>query len=352
MSPRTSPTKSKDFTLRISIESAFSLLFVAALGYAFWTIKGLLLVVLTAVVFASFIDGMTNWMRLKKIPRTPAVMSIYLLTIGAFGGIFYLFLPIFLDELSGLLALLPPDSTVMALLGAFAEGGILSNGDPGVVLSQIRELYQSVSGGFLQGTSTIFGGIINLVLILVISFYLAVQERGIEQFLRIVTPYHHEKYVIDVWRRTKKKIGLWFQGQLLLALVIGVLTYLGLLLIGIPYALLLSLLAGIFALVPFGAFIAIVPAMLISFSAGGWSMALLTAGLFVIIQQFENYLFQPLIIQRATGVPSIIVLLSLVFGVKLFGFLGLFLSIPAAVLILELLSDYEKIKLASTKMKK
>ena len=78
-------------------------------------------------------------------------------------------------------------------------------------------------------------------------------------------------------------------------------------------------------------------------------MALFVGCLFFIIQQFENYLLQPLIIQRATGVPSIVVLLSLVFGLKLFGFLGLFLSIPFAVVVLEILSDYEKIKLASSK---
>lgn len=347
---RTPFSKEKnEITLRLTTGNLVGFAMFVLMALAVWRVKGLLLVILTAVVFASFIDGMTEWLRLKNIPRAPAVMMIYLITIGIFGGILYMFLPVFLDELSGLLTLLPPDSTVMSLLGAFAEGGILNSGDPMIVLGQLRELYQSLSGNFLQGTSNVFGGIINIILILVISFYLAVQERGIEKFLRIVTPQQNEKYVIDVWRRTKRKIGLWFQGQLLLALVIGVLTYMGLLLIGVPYALLLSLLSGAFALVPFGAFIAIVPSALIAFSAGGWSMALLVGGLFLIIQQFENYLFQPLIIQRATGVPSIIVLISLVFGIKLFGFLGLFLSIPAAVLALELLQDYENIKLASRK---
>lgn len=348
-----SPRQDKNtLHIKTSIEGLLPLVLLVGIVYALWLVKSFVLVLLVAVVLASFIEGATEWLQVKKVPRTVSVLLIYTITIGVFGSIAYMFLPIFFEELSGVLALLPPDSPISTLLGAFSGGGSFAGGDTATVVGQLRELYQSSSSGFLQSTSSVFGGIINLLLILVISFYLSVQERGIEQFLRIVTPYHHEKYVIDVWRRTRKKIGLWFQGQLLLALIIGVLTYLGLLLIGVPYALLLSLLSGVFALIPFGNFIAGIPAAFIAYAAGGVPMALYVVGLFAIIQQFENYLFQPLIIHRATGVPSIVVILSLVFGVKLFGFSGLFLSIPAAVLILELLSDYEKIKLASGKQSK
>lgn len=338
--------KEKPVKILLSVDSIWPIILLLALVLIAWNVRGILLVVMTSVVFASFIDGITDWLKLKKIPRTPAVMVIYLLTLGLFGGVIYLFVPIFVNEVSSLLALLPKDSNLSELLSVFTNGSVLA--DPVGTINQIRAIYQeSSSGGFFKSTSGFLGSLVNLILILVISFYLAVQEKGIESFLKLVTPHSYEKYAIDVWRRTKRKIGLWFQGQLLLALLIGVLTYLGLLLIGVPYALVLSLFAGVFALVPFGAFVAVVPAVLVAFSAEGLSVMLFsTIGLFVIIQQFENYLFQPLIIQKATGVPSIIVILSLVFGVKLFGFLGLFLSIPAAVLILELLSDYEKIKLA------
>ena len=348
------PKQKDEVTLRISFSSALTVLAVVALGLALWRVQELILVVFTAVVFASFIDGFTDWLKLKSIPRTPAVVMIFLITLGVFGGVIYMFLPVFFNELSGLLALLPSDSVITTLLSAFSDGGLLQgNGDPTAFFEEIQILYETTSvGSFVQNTTTFLGSIVNLVLTLVIAFYLAVQDRGIEQFLRIVTPQSYEKYAIDVWRRTKRKIGLWFQGQLLLALVIGILTYLGLLLIGVPYALLLSLISGVFALIPFGAFIAIVPALLIAFSAEGWSMALLVGGLFIIIQQFENYLFQPLIIHRATGVPTIVVLLSLVFGVKLFGFLGLFLGIPAAVLILELLSDQQKIRLVKAQSRR
>jgi predicted PurR-regulated permease PerM len=275
---------------------------------------------------------------------------VYLSTIFIFGGILYLFLPVFVNELSNVLALLPPDSTLAGLLGEFSDGGIFASGDPVAILTELRTIVGGLSSQFVQGTTAVFGGLMSVGLVLVLSFYFAMQERSIEHFLRLITPRNHEKYVIDVWRRTEHKIGLWFQGQLLLALVVGVVTYLGLLLVGVPYALLLSLLSGVLALIPFGNTASLIPALLVAFAAGGWPMTLLTAGLYIIIQQFENYLFQPLIIQRATGVPSLVVILALIFGVELFGFAGLFLGIPMAVLIIEVLSDREEIELVAPKM--
>ena len=311
-----------------------------------WFAKGLILVVLTSVVIASFIEGMTGRWRRLGLKRSLAVVIVYLLTVGVFGLIFYLLLPVLVTEISNVIALLPEDSSIMNVLSGFSDGGVFASGDPVAIINEMRSLFSGLSNNVVQGTTAVFGGLLNTALVLILSFYLAVQERSIEHFLKLVTPRNHEKYVIDVWRRTQYKIGLWFQGQLLLALVIGVVTYLGLVLIGIPYALLLSLVSGLLALIPFGNTISLIPALLIAYAAGGWQMTLLTAGLYVIIQQFENYLLQPLIIQRATGVPSLVIILSLIFGVHLFGFMGLFLGIPAAVLIMEILTDREEIEFA------
>lgn len=345
-----SPQK-KEIIFRIAPETWTALVVAALIALAAWQAKGLILVVLTSIVIAAFIEGMTGWFRRKGLGRGLSVVIVYLATLTVFGGVTYLFLPIFANEFSSVLALLPADSTLSSLITQFSGGGVFASGDPVAIFAEVRNLFGGLSSQFVQGTTAVFGGLVNTLLVLVLSFYFAMQERSIEQFLRLITPRNHEKYVIDVWRRTEHKIGLWFQGQLLLALVIGVVTYLGLLLVGVPYALLLSLISGVLALIPFGNTVSLIPALLVSFAAGGWTMALLTAGLYVIIQQFENYLFQPLIIQRATGVPSLVVLLSLIFGVKLFGFAGLFLGIPMAVLIIEILQDREEIELVAPKIK-
>lgn len=93
------------------------------------------------------------------------------------------------------------------------------SGSAGELISSVKSIASSFSEGFTAIVGGTFGGLVNLILVLVMSFYLSIQERGIVTFLRIVTPVKHEKYVIDLWARTQRKIGLWFQGQLLLALL-------------------------------------------------------------------------------------------------------------------------------------
>ena len=101
------------------------------------------------------------------------------------------------------------------------------------------------------------------------SFYLSIQERGIDSFLRILTPAKNEKYVIDLWTRTQRKIGLWFKGQLMLGVIMGTVTFIVLALLGVKYAFLIGLITGIAELVPFGVIFAAVPAILLSVIDGG-----------------------------------------------------------------------------------
>jgi predicted PurR-regulated permease PerM len=333
---------------RISIEprSILIALLILAGAYALWHVRSVVLVVLASVVIATFVYGGVNAFARLKIPRPLAVILIYILGIGIFAGAIYLFVPIFLDELIGLIDLLPADSGVSTIFGSFGDGQLKDlltqfvDTNPIEAVNQIRD--QFATTGLVKSFGAVFGGLINFLLVIVISFYLAMRERGVEQFLRIVTPVHHEAYVLDVWQRSRMKIASWFRGQLLLALIHGILTYIGLLIIGVPYAFMLSLLTLILALIPFGIFLATVPAGIFAFLAGGMPMVLIVIGLYFVLEQLETYVLQPVIIKRVTGVPSVIVLIALVVGAKIAGLLGILLSIPVAVLMLELVSDAEK----------
>ena len=171
------------------------------------------------------------------------------------------------------------------------------------------------------------------------------QADGVGKFLRIIAPIEYEEYSIDLWKRSKDKIGLWMQGQILLAFLVAVLAFLGLTLIGVKQALVLSFLAGLFEIIPlFGAFLAAAPAVLVASLDGGLSTGLLVAGLFLIIQQFESHLVYPVVVKKVVGVPPIISILALVIGAKLAGFLGVIISVPLAAVMMEFLNDYEKRK--------
>ena len=202
------------------------------------------------------------------------------------------------------------------------------------MLGKVQNVASSISSGFTSIVSTTFGGVVNAVLVIVMSFYLSIQEKGIDQFLKIITPKKHEAYVLDLWTRTQKKIGLWFQGQMLLGLIMGVIVFIGLAIMGVENALLIAIISGIFELIPFGLTFAAVPAILFAILNGGFVLGLKVLIFFIVIQQLENYLFQPMIVKRVVGIPPLVVLLSLLIGIALAGFWGAILALPVAVLAL------------------
>ena len=209
------------------------------------------------------------------------------------------------------------------------------------------------SGNTVKFLFALFGGVFSFILIIVLSFYLAVQRDGIANFLRLVTPLRYEPYILDLWRRSQVKIGLWMQGQLLLIVLISVLVYLGLTILGVPYALLLAFGAGLLELIPlFGPILAAVPAVVLAFINGisfmdpGVGSAVAIVLFYILIQQFENHLIYPLVVSKVVGVPPILVIIALVVGWRLAGFLGIILAVPMSAILVELVRDFERGKKA------
>ncbi len=281
-------------------------------------------------------------------------MTIYLL-IGLFlVGTVYFLVPPLLNESVGLLERLPSELRDFNLMGFTKESGLLAV-DSGVqfvknipisdAFSNTKEIISNISGNFFKTTGVVFGGLFSFVLITVLSFYFALQETGIDDFLRIISPVKHQDYVVDLWKRSQAKIGLWMQGQLLLGVIVGVLVYLGLTILGVPYAFLLAILAAAFELIPlFGPIIAAVPAVVLGFVDGGLSLGIFVIGLFVIIQQFENHLIYPLVVRKVVGISPILVIIALIVGAKLAGFLGIIISVPVSAALKELVDDIQRKK--------
>jgi predicted PurR-regulated permease PerM len=112
--------------------------------------------------------------------------------------------------------------------------------------------------------------------------------------------------------------------------------------LGVPHALVLAVITALFEIVPvFGPILSAIPAIAVAFAAGGLSLGLITIALYVIAQQFENHLIYPLVVTRVVGVPPILVIIALIVGAQLAGFLGIILSVPAVATLQELVRDYE-----------
>ncbi|MCI0566269.1 AI-2E family transporter [bacterium] len=339
-----------NLTIHITPGSFIKGALVLILFYFLYVVRDLVLVILTSVVIASAIEPITNWFGRYKVPRIPAVLLIYIAFSIFFGGLLFLFLPPLLSDTLAAVNEIPEYLEGVSLLNPFGDGARGGGGlDVGDTLAEIRSGIKGLPTDIVEFISFIFGGLLSFILIIIISFYLAVQERGIEDFLKLVTPDTHQDYVVDLWARSQKKIGLWLQGQLLLGLLIGILVYLGLTILGIKYAFSLALLAGIFEIIPiFGPILSAIPAVLFGFSES-ISLGLMIIGLYVIIQQFENHLIYPLVVRKVVGVSPLLVIISLLVGAELAGFLGIILSVPIAAALVEFTDDLarKKIKVSS-----
>jgi predicted PurR-regulated permease PerM len=340
----------------ISAGTIFKAIVIALICAVLFVLRDLVLVLLTSIVVASAVEPGTQWFVRRRIPRLFSVILIYfLIAVALVGVVFFLLLPL-LSESADFLQNSPMYFNSTSISHSLASSDFLSsqpffanlaNGlNLDKVLVQISAITTSISSNAFGTITTVFGGILSFLLMGIISFYLAVEEDGVGKFLKAIAPIKHEKYIVALWKRSQRKIGLWMQGQLVLAVIIGMLVYLGLLIINIPNALLLAFLAAAFEIIPlFGPILASIPAILIAFvSGGGFSTALVVAGLYIIVHQFENQLIYPLVVKKVVGVSPIVSIVALVAGWELAGFIGLVLAVPISSVITEFFDDLEKDK--------
>lgn len=337
-----------NITTGTMVRAIFLALFVALIYH----IRDVVLITLLSIVIASGVEPAAAWFQKRRVPRVLAVIIVYLTAFLTLGFMFYLIIPPVFSELSDLSANIPayleepfqtqliheflpelPESISQILLG-FADSA--------------RGFIEKITGGFFHATSVLFGGALSFVFTIVLSFYLSVQEKGIENFLRIIIPLKYEEYAIDLWNRSRNKIGDWMKGQVLLGLLIGIMVFLGLTILQIKYAISFAFLAAVFEIIPvFGPVLASIPPIGMALLQSP-SLALLVAALFFVVQQFENHLIYPLVVRKVVGISPTIVILVLFIGGKLAGFLGIILSVPLATVLVEFLNDWEKKKRMKT----
>lgn len=340
----------KTFVVSITTGTVVKILVVLGIIAALFYFRELVLVLLMAILIASAIQPIVGRLQKWHIPRALAVVLIYLVMAGLIFLFFYLVLPSFLQDLSDFFNMLPKYIKALNVkskgLGSdftswqTAIQGLSGSQSIGQTLENITTTLTTNSGSALGALTTIFGGALSFVLIVVLSFYFAVSQGGVEEFLRLVTPLKHEKYVINLWHRAERKITRWFQGQLVLAVIVGILVYIGLLILGVKNAFVLAIISAVFEIVPIiGPFIGAAPGVLVASLQGGLTFGVIVSLMYVVVQQIESNVIYPLVVKKVLDVPPIVVMVALVIGGQIGGILGIVLSVPAAAIVMEYLGD-------------
>lgn len=307
---------------------------------------------LVAVVLASAAELPVRRMMLWGLSRAMSVGVVFVSLIVALLLMGAIFIPPIAEDIAGFVKNLPQLLDSVRLFGrdfGFSDLSLaVQNLSQNVSGQQIVTVLKNTlfgTSGFFATTSIVIGGLVTIVLTFVLAFYLALEENGVHKVLRLVSPKKYESYVEDLWNRSQKKIGFWMQGQLLLSLIVSALVLVSMLILGMPYAALLAILAFIGELIPMvGITLAMIPGLLIAWTHGGTTLLLIALAVYIIISQLENNYLYPKIMNKLVGVPSVIVIIALVVGAKLAGVWGVILSVPLAAILMELASDLDKKK--------
>ncbi len=334
--------------LDISTSSVFRAILVVLAFVLLYLLSDVVVILLFSIVIASAVSPFVVWFQKFGIPRIFSVLALYLLVLGAVVALSSLVLPSLLSELSNMSSYIPKLTTQLTTSLDTVQQGAPKYFD---FVSEIQNIVEVLSGYLQQFSQSAFnlaigafGGLFSFIAIIVISFYLSVTKNGIQNFLAAIVPERYEEYFVDLWRRVEVKVGLWLQGQMLLALIVGLLVFVGLTLLKVKFALVFAILAMLLEIVPIaGPVLAAIPAILMAYiqspTLGLWVLIM-----WVVIQQVENHLLVPLVLGKTTGMHPVVVILAILIGWQLAGIVGALLGVPVATIIVELLDDMARLK--------
>jgi predicted PurR-regulated permease PerM len=316
-------------------------------------ISDIIILFLVSLLFAAAIDPTVDKLEQYKIPRGISVGGIMILLITVLSLFIYSMIPLLSSQLSDLgskIGLLVENLTngtlrvpnfIQPLVSEIAlelEGTNFT----AALQSQILNYSQELSGlaeNFLKTVISISNGLANFLIVLVLTYFMSVDEQEIDKFILRISPNKYGHYITVKINNIKQKVGEWLRGQIILMFVVGISTYLGLFLLGTDYAFTLSLIAGVTELVPvIGPWLGLIAAIPIAINQGG-SMLLWVVILYFVIQRLENNLFVPIIMKKATGLNPIVVILAMLVGNKFLGIVGIIISIPLAAILSIFLED-------------
>jgi predicted PurR-regulated permease PerM len=297
-----------------------------------WLIKDLIFSLFIAFIIAGALKPSVSFLERFKIPRAIASFIIYFLFISIIYGIFALIIPPLLSEMIFLFKNLPEIiKSILPKSNLIINFDFLTQNVPGIA-NQTLNFVRSIFSNIIFVTSTLFFG-----------FYFLL-EKNIERTL--LGNFFEEieiKRVELISQRAQKRMSSWFWGEVILMIVVGTLTYVGLNIIGMKYTLALSVLAGLLEVIPsLGPITSSIPAILIGLSYSP-VIGLYCVVLYIVVQQLENNLIVPIIMKKVTGLHPIITLIAMVIGGKLAGVMGVLLAVPTTMFIETILIESQKI---------
>ncbi len=306
-------------------------------------IKDIILLLFVSVVLAAAFAPWTDWLEKRRIPRPLGILTLYLIVLVVILITIALLIPP-LTKQSGQLAQNFPyywqsvSQSFYHLQSYSQQFGLAENVQN--FFSGLEQNLDQAASGLINSLISFFGGIAVVILTLVLTFYLVVEQNAVKKIIKSFTPEERQELILQIYRRIQQRLGWWLRGQVILAFIIGFLAYIGLLILRVDYPAILALVAGVTEIIPYlGPIVGAIPAVFIAFFQSPVK-ALLVIILYYIIQWTENNVIVPKVMQKATGLNPIVVIVAIMIGAKVAGIFGVLLAVPVATALNIVVEEY------------
>lgn len=334
----------KDRQLSFAFKLALAFLVLAGLVLVLARISWVIYLVVIALLIVYSISPAVDFLtRFKKVPHLLAVVIVYIGFLLLLALLLYLVIPLIITQLRELVRLLPQYSPyfqpyIMELGDIFARPEVVE-----FILNFLQQLpsnLQQVLNQATKVTMTIVGYLAELVIVLFLVFYLLRDLEKIKKTLAEYIPRPWRQETLRILGTIDAKVGAYLRGHLIRCTLVGIVCWLGLSIIGMPFALMLGALVGVSNLLPYiGPYLAAVPAVIIALTRS-WTLAVVVVIFYIIIEIIDSFVLTPLLLGRAVDLHPFAVIVAILVGGRLFGFLGIILAIPIAATLKVLLNYY------------
>jgi predicted PurR-regulated permease PerM len=344
------PSQAYDWTFRRVVWATLVLISVAFCFWLLYRFNQVVFILFIAIILGTVIRPAVAWLYQRGLPRIAGIIFVYIILLTLLTSFVLLLFPLIIEQSATITAVLPgyyqslhewmfryPNQLIVRL-SEFLPATLPSL-KPDTTPQTGQEVIASAGQAF--GYATMAGkSIFIAIVILVLAFYWTLDgSRTIQSFLLLI-PQDQRDHIRELVLAIETKVGFYIIGQVVLCLVIGVMALISYLLIGLPNAFILALIAGVLEAVPMvGPLLGAVPAALVALSLGPDKLIWVIVST-VVIQQLENTLLVPRVMKKAVGVNPFVTLLALFAFSSFFGIAGALMAIPIAAIIQLVLNHF------------
>ena len=326
-------------TLDISWRAIIKVLIAGFILYVLFVSREVVIWFFFALIISLLLQPVINFLRWLKFPKFLAVILVYLSIFGILGLIIYLTAPIFIFEINQFSQNIPD---------YFAKISPILN-DLGIQVAQTFDDFTATLLSNLQESSKsifvaighFFGGVYSAVLIFTLAFFISLEEDGTKQIVAFLSPKKYEERVVGLFERAQFKVSRWFGARIISCIFVAVASFIVFYLFDVKYAFILALISGALNFVPYvGPTITLGFSMMFAGISNGWVVAVYICVALLAIQEIENKVITPLLMKKFMDLPPVLVLIALLIGGILFGFLGTIFAVPIFGIIYEFTKEF------------